>query len=69
MAGETLLVSMTNIMGVVAIVASAGCDPGAALPRGTTTGEDSLRDRVAIDVTAIIEGMMAAHGMRLVSDP
>jgi hypothetical protein len=60
---------MTHIMGVVAVVALAGCDPGATLPKGTTTGEDSLRDRVALDVTAIIEGMMAAHGMRLVSAP
>jgi hypothetical protein len=64
---------MAHIMGAVAILASAGCEPGATvLPkdqthRGTTTQEDLLRAQVALDVTAIIWGMMLVHGVRKAS--
>jgi hypothetical protein len=72
MAGETALTALAHIMGIVAIIASAGCDPGATLPkdearRGATTREDALRAQVALDVTAIIGGMMLAHGVRMAS--
>jgi hypothetical protein len=71
MAAETVRTAMARIMGVVAIIASAGCDPGATLlpkdqtHRDATTQEDARRAQVALDVTAIIGGMMLAHGLRV----
>ena len=72
MAVETLLASVTSIMGIAAVIACAGCDPGVTQPkdearRGATTHEDALRAQVALDVTAIIGGMMLAHGLRVAS--
>ena len=72
MAVETLLASMTHIMGIAAIITCAGCDPGVTLPkdearRGATMREEALRAQVALDVTAIIGGMMLAHGVRMAS--
>ena len=73
MAVETLLASMTHIMGIAAIITCAGCDPGVTLPkdeearRGATMREDALRAQVALDVTAIIGGMILAHGLRVAS--
>ena len=72
MAVETLLASMTHIMGIAAIITCAGCDPGVTLPkdearRGATMREEALRAQVALDVTAIIGGMILAHGLRVAS--
>ena len=72
MAVETLLASMTSIMGIAAVIACAGCDPGVTLPkdearRVAPTREDALRAQVSLDVTAIIGGMMLAHGLRVAS--
>jgi hypothetical protein len=72
MAVETLLASVTSIMGIAAVIACAGCDPGVTLPkdeasRGAMTREDPLRAQVALDVNAIIGGMMLAHGLRVAS--
>ena len=73
MAGEPVRTATAHIMGVVAIIASAGCDPSATLlpkdqtHRDATTQEDALRAQVARDVTAIIGGMMLAHGLRMAS--
>ena len=72
MAVETLLASMTHIMGIAAIITCAGCDPGVTLPkdearRGATMREEALRAQVSLDVTAIIGGMMLAHGLRVAS--
>ena len=72
MAVETLLASVTSIMGIAAVIACAGCDPGVTLPkdearRGATMREEALRAQVALDVTAIIGGMILAHGLRVAS--
>ena len=72
MTAETLLASMTHIMGIAAIITCAGCDPGVTLPkdearRGAMMREDALRAQVALDVTAIIGGMILAHGLRVAS--
>jgi hypothetical protein len=58
------------IVGAVAVIASAGCDPGAKLlsneqtSRGATTWEDALRAQIDRDVAAIIVGMISVHRPR-----
>ena len=53
-----------------AMVASAGCDPGAKLisneqsRRDATTWEDAQRAQIDLDVAAIIVGMISVHRPR-----
>ena len=68
MAGKTVRSAMANITGAVAIIASAGCDPGAPLlPKDQSHRDATTRAQVELDVKAIIEGMMLAHGLRMAS--
>jgi hypothetical protein len=77
MTGGTVLMARI-IVGAVAVVASAGCAPGAKLlsneqtRRDATTWEDALRAQIDLDVAAIIAGMISVHrprGASLQSEP
>jgi hypothetical protein len=72
MVSGTELTSIVRIMSAIVVITAAGCDPGVTpLSKEDTNREaraqkeDALRAQVALDVSAIVAGIMAAEGLRL----
>jgi hypothetical protein len=74
MAGRTVLAPVARIIvGAVAVIVAAGCDPGSKplaneqTYRDSTTLEDARRMQIDLDVAAIIVGMISVHRPRSAS--
>lgn len=73
MAGGTALTFVARTVGVAAVIASAACGPSVnSLPTNqaredVVRKEDALRAQVALDVAAILTGIISVHQPRVAS--